>query len=92
MRIKQWFNTQSGNVSALVAAIYNQGPISVGIDASHLSFAFYSYGVYFEPACGKPEFCVYQLFYYSMSLNNMFLEKRYSRYAVLCTKRPIILF
>jgi C1A family cysteine protease len=36
-----------------VEAIYNHGPISVAIDASHLSFAFYSNGVYFEPECGN---------------------------------------
>ncbi|CAK1590692.1 unnamed protein product [Parnassius mnemosyne] len=32
-------------------AIFEHGPISVGIDASHKSFEFYSHGVYFEPRC-----------------------------------------
>ena len=40
-------------MKALVQAIYEHGPISVAIDASHLSFAFYSHGVYYEPSCGK---------------------------------------
>ena len=43
----------SGNISALVVAIYEVGPISVAIDASHKSFSFYANGVYYEPACGK---------------------------------------
>ena len=52
VQITNWHNTPQGNVQALVEAIYNNGPISVAIDASHLSFAFYSHGVYFEPKCG----------------------------------------
>ena len=52
-RISEWYNTPEGNVSALVEAIYMHGPISVAIDASHLSFAFYSNGVYYEPKCGE---------------------------------------
>lgn len=51
--IKNWYNTPQGDVKALVDAIYFHGPISVAIDASHLSFAFYSHGVYYEPNCGK---------------------------------------
>lgn len=53
VRISKWYNTPEGNVSALVEAIYMHGPISVAIDASHLSFAFYSHGVYYEPKCGE---------------------------------------
>lgn len=53
VRISNWYNTPEGNVSALVEAIYMHGPISVAIDASHLSFAFYSNGVYYEPKCGE---------------------------------------
>ncbi|CAI8034430.1 Counting factor associated protein D [Geodia barretti] len=53
VQITNWHNTPQGNVQALVEAIYNNGPISVAIDASHLSFAFYSHGVYFEPKCGS---------------------------------------
>ncbi len=40
-------------MSALVSAIYEKGPISVAIDASHKSLSFYSHGVYYEPQCGK---------------------------------------
>ena len=46
-------NVPSGNITALVAAIYEVGPISVAIDASHKSFSFYANGVYYEPACGN---------------------------------------
>lgn len=51
--ISKFYNTPSGNVSALVAAIYENGPISVAIDASHKSFTFYANGVYFEKECGE---------------------------------------
>ena len=43
----------SGNVSALVVAIYEQGPISIAIDASLKTFSFYSNGVYYDSSCGE---------------------------------------
>ena len=43
----------TGNVSALVVAIYEQGPISIAIDASLKTFSFYSDGVYYDSKCGK---------------------------------------
>ena len=46
-------NTKPGSVPDLLAAIYEKGPISVAIDASHRSFSFYSNGVYYEPTCGN---------------------------------------
>ena len=52
-KISSFINTASGNVSSLVMAIAEKGPISVAIDASHKSFSFYSHGVYYEPACGE---------------------------------------
>ena len=51
--ISKFYNTPSGNVSALVMAINEKGPISVAIDASHKSFSFYANGVYYEEQCGK---------------------------------------
>ena len=57
-RLSSFKNVPSGNISALVAAIYEVGPISVAIDASHKSFSFYANGVYYEPACGKLHVCV----------------------------------
>jgi cathepsin L len=40
-----------GSESALLDAVYNNGPVSVAIDASHNSFQLYKSGVYNEPAC-----------------------------------------
>jgi len=40
-----------GNEHALKHALAKQGPVSVAIDASNVSFQFYKQGVYFEPAC-----------------------------------------
>lgn len=63
-KISKFYNTRSGDVDALVAAIYQQGPISVAIDASHKSFSFYSHGLYYEPECGKH--CNSYIYIYSM--------------------------
>ena len=52
-KIKGYVNVTSGDLEALKIAIARQGPISVGIDASHRSLSFYSNGVYYEPKCGK---------------------------------------
>jgi len=42
---------QKGDEKALMSAVANQGPCSVGIDASHNSFQFYDKGIYSEPSC-----------------------------------------
>ena len=43
----------SGDEHALRVAIADIGPIDVGMDASWMSFTFYSHGVYYEPKCGE---------------------------------------
>lgn len=51
-KILSYVNVTSGDLNALKIAIAQNGPVAVGIDASHKSFAFYSFGVYYEPQCG----------------------------------------
>jgi len=46
---------QSGDEVALANALYNNGPHSVGVDASHSSFQFYSSGIYYEPSCSPTQ-------------------------------------
>ncbi|XP_036422410.1 digestive cysteine proteinase 1-like [Colossoma macropomum] len=50
-RVRSYTNVTSGDVEALKAALFKNGPTAVSIDASHRSFTFYSNGVYYEPAC-----------------------------------------
>lgn len=43
-----------GDEVAQALAVHDAGPVSVLIDASHLSFQLYSSGIYYEPACQDP--------------------------------------
>ena len=52
-KLSKFYNVPSGDESGLLSAIYEKGPISVAIDASHDSFGFYSSGVYYEEKCGE---------------------------------------
>jgi C1A family cysteine protease len=53
VQIASYVNITSGDETALLDAIVNQGPISVAIDASHKSLSFYAEGVYYEPDCAN---------------------------------------
>ena len=52
-KLTGYVNITSGDLNQLREAIALKGPISVGIDAAHLSLSFYAHGVYYEPKCGK---------------------------------------
>ncbi|XP_068210621.1 digestive cysteine proteinase 2-like [Palaemon carinicauda] len=40
-----------GNEKTQADAVHDKGPVSVCVDAGHMSFQFYSSGVYYEPKC-----------------------------------------
>lgn len=44
-----------GNEYALTKAVAKVGPVSIGIDATLSSFAFYKKGVYYDPNCNKED-------------------------------------
>ncbi|XP_054909511.1 cathepsin L.1 [Poeciliopsis prolifica] len=50
-----YVDVSEGNEDALKEAVATIGPVSVGIDASHLSFQLYSSGVYDEPQCSSTD-------------------------------------
>lgn len=52
--ITGWVNVTAGDSNAMKMAIFEHGPISVAIDASHKTFSFYSNGVYYEPKWWVP--------------------------------------
>lgn len=58
-QIQSYTNVTSGDALALKLALFKNGPVAVSIDASHRSFVFYSYGVYYEPACGEFHFTLF---------------------------------
>lgn len=53
VKLSGFVNVTSGDPEALKLALFNHGPVTVAIDASHKSLSFYANGVYFEPKCGN---------------------------------------
>jgi len=50
---KGFSDLESGNEEALKVAVATQGPVSVAIDAGHISFQHYNGSVYFEKKCSE---------------------------------------
>jgi len=53
--ISGYKDVNAGDENDLLNSVYNIGPVSVAIDASHSSFQFYSGGVYYEPSCSASQ-------------------------------------
>ncbi|GJQ70285.1 hypothetical protein Trydic_g15237 [Trypoxylus dichotomus] len=53
VKITGYIEIPEGVERALENVVANLGPVAVGVDASHMTFQFYSEGVYFEEECGN---------------------------------------
>jgi cathepsin L len=53
--IKSYITVKEGDESDLQDKVWNNGPVSVGIDASSWDFQLYSSGVYNEPGCSTTD-------------------------------------
>ncbi|XP_054855888.1 digestive cysteine proteinase 1-like [Eublepharis macularius] len=51
--VSRYIRVPYGNITALKAAVFKNGPVAVSIDAAPRSFAFYANGVYYEPECSN---------------------------------------
>jgi cathepsin L len=54
-KISSYKDVTSGSESALQNAVAYHGPVSVAIDASHMSFQMYKGGVYYESRCSSTQ-------------------------------------
>lgn len=53
VQINGFVNVTSNDPDALQLAVFENGPVTIGIDASQPSFSFYSSGVYYDANCGN---------------------------------------
>lgn len=51
VKIRGFYNVTTNSIDALKHAIVNYGPVSISIDASPTTFAFYSHGAYYDANC-----------------------------------------
>ncbi len=74
-KLSGYTNVTSGDIVALKAALFKFGPAAVSIDAAHRSFAFYSNGVYYEPACSESSQYLTLFAWYNLSDHQIYLTK-----------------
>ena len=56
VQLAGWVNVTQYDPSALQAAIFENGPVTVAINANPKTFTFYSHGIYSDPECkGTPD-------------------------------------
>jgi len=53
VKLSGFVNVTSNDPDALKIALFENGPVTVAIDASQPSFSFYSNGVYYDENCGN---------------------------------------
>ncbi|RUS80967.1 hypothetical protein EGW08_011287 [Elysia chlorotica] len=53
VQISNYTILPQGDLNTLKLALFEKGPISVAIDASHKSLSFYANGIYYEPECSS---------------------------------------
>lgn len=53
VKVTGFINVTSNDPEALELALFENGPVTVAIDASQKTFSFYSHGVYYDDNCGN---------------------------------------
>lgn len=55
VKVTGFYNVTQYDPEAMKVALFNNGPVSVSIDASQKSFTFYSHGIYYDPKCSSKD-------------------------------------
>ncbi|KAH9400498.1 hypothetical protein TYRP_002064 [Tyrophagus putrescentiae] len=55
VKVTGFYNVTQYDPEAMRVALFNNGPVTVSIDASQKSFTFYSHGIYYDPKCSSKD-------------------------------------